>query len=121
MRIAGYAAIFDCLDKGGDVIRRGAFANAPPSLPLYWQHDPVRRIGTVDKIEEDERGLRIVATVDNDTTPVTPGSGLSFGYRARQFCNGTFRELNEVELIEVSVVRHPMQPLARVLAVQPEA
>ena len=30
----------------------------------------------------------------------------------------TYRELFDLDLIEVSVVIHPMQPLARVLAVQ---
>jgi uncharacterized protein len=30
----------------------------------------------------------------------------------------TYRELERLDLIEVSVVTHPMQPLARVLAVE---
>jgi uncharacterized protein len=45
------------------------------------------------------------------------GDGLSFGYRVRGAKKGTFRELIDLDLIEVSVVTHPMQPLARVLAI----
>ena len=30
-------------------------------VPLYWQHDPARRIGTIESVGEDERGLRIIA------------------------------------------------------------
>lgn len=35
MRIAGYAAIFDAPDRGGDVVRKGAFGRvAAAGLPL---------------------------------------------------------------------------------------
>ncbi len=119
MRFAGYAAIFDQPDRGGDIVRKGAFARAAKAgLPLLWQHDRARRIGFVEHIEEDERGLRVIAHVDPQAPPVTGGAGLSFGYRVRQARNGTYRELTDVDLIEISVVNHPMQPLARVLAVE---
>jgi uncharacterized protein len=118
-RFAGYAAIFDVADKGGDIIRKGAFRSAKAGMPLFWQHDPARRIGTVTKISEDNHGLRIIAEVDNSAVaPVRAGSGLSFGYRVRGMNKGTYRELRDLDLIEVSVVTHPMQPLARVLAIE---
>jgi uncharacterized protein len=117
MRFAGYAAIFDRPDSGGDIVRKGAFAGASKPLPLLWMHDPKQRIGTVDYIEEDARGLRMKATLDGKH-PVSPGHGLSFGYRVRQARKGTFRELTNLELIEISLVTQPMQPLARVIAVQ---
>jgi uncharacterized protein len=116
MRFAGYAAIFDAPDKGGDIVCKGAFRSAKAGLPLYWQHDPARRIGTVEHVVEDARGLQIIASVDNRV--ITPGQGLSFGYRVRNAVQGTYRELRDLDLIEVSVVDHPMQPLARVLAIQ---
>jgi uncharacterized protein len=31
---------------------------------------------------------------------------------------GVYRELTDLDLLEVSIVTHPMQPLARVLAVE---
>lgn len=120
MKLAGYAAIFDAPDRGGDVIRRGAFASARAGVPLYWQHDPARRIGTVESVAEDARGLRVIASLDQPVA-AKPGQGLSFGYRVRGSAHhGTFRELTQLDLIEVSLVDHPMQPLARVLAVQHE-
>jgi uncharacterized protein len=119
MRFAGYAAIFDQPDRGGDIVRKGAFARAAKArLPLLWQHDRGKRIGYVEQLEEDERGLRVIARMDADAPPVADGAGLSFGYRVRKSARGTYRELTDVDLIEVSVVNHPMQPLARVLAVE---
>nr|MBP6441124.1 HK97 family phage prohead protease [Sphingorhabdus sp.] len=49
---------------------------------------------------------------------VQAGSGLSFGYRVRAMQQQEYRELTDLDLIEVSVVATPMQPLARVLAVE---
>jgi uncharacterized protein len=121
MRIAGYAAIFDHPDRGGDIVRKGAFARAARAgLPLLWQHDRARRIGYVERVEEDARGLRVIAQLDDGAEVVREGAGLSFGYRVRQANQGTYRELTELDLIEVSIVNHPMQPLARVLAVSEE-
>jgi uncharacterized protein len=120
MRFAGYAAIFDAPDRGGDIVRKGAFATAKPGLPLYWQHDPQRRIGTIDHISEDARGLRVIADVDDSSgVALRAGQGLSFGYRVRAFDQTAYRELTDLDLIEVSLVSHPMQPRARVLAVAP--
>lgn len=119
MRMAGYAAIFDAPDHGGDIVRKGAFARAAKAgLPLLWQHDTSRRIGFVESLREDERGLRVIAQIDDDSAPVRAGAGLSFGYKIRGMENRTYRELTDLDLIEVSVVTHPMQPLARVLAVE---
>lgn len=120
MRIAGYAAIFDAPDRGGDVVRKGAFGRAAATgLPLLWQHDGSRRIGTIESLSEDRRGLRVIARVDDDAAlAVRAGTGLSFGYRVRAMQRGAYRELTDLDLLEISIVTHPMQPLARVLAVE---
>ena len=119
MRLAGYAAIFDAPDTGGDIVRKGAFARAAKAgLPLLWQHDQRRRIGFVESLREDARGLRVIAQLDDDSLAVRAGSGLSFGYRVRAMQKNHYRELTDLDLIEVSVVATPMQPLARVLAVE---
>jgi len=51
VRFAGYAAIFDRPDKGGDVIRPGAFAGSLGSgeaVPLLWQHKAGAVIGRIE-------------------------------------------------------------------------
>ncbi|CAN5193446.1 hypothetical protein BH09PSE3_BH09PSE3_00930 [soil metagenome] len=121
MRFAGYVAVFDREDRGGDEIRKGAFAGElSKPVPLLWQHDANCPIGEVEMLAEDDRGLRVIGRVADDAG-VVAGSGLSFGYRVRTARatedDGTKRELMALELIEVSVVRYPTQPLARVHAI----
>ena len=116
-RFAGYAALFDRADRSGDVIRAGAFAGASGVVPLLWEHGAPA--GSIEWIAEDARGLRVVGRT---ARPLRPGLGLSIGYRvraARDLRSG--RELLDLDLVEVSLVRLPMQPLARVLAVETES
>lgn len=69
---------------------------------------------------EDDRGLRVTGTIAGRFVPV--GQGLSFGYRVRAAAtSGHFRELKALDLIEVSLVAQPMQPLARVIATHPQS
>ena len=120
LRFAGYAALFDRADRSGDVISKGAFAGASAPVPILWQHDPARPIGFAETVAEDARGLRVIGRVDA-ATPVGKGMGLSFGYRVRAARDGVRRELTDLELVEISLVKSPMQPLARVLAVESAA
>ena len=125
-RFAGYAAVFDRPDKGGDIIRKGAFARALErvgEVPLLWQHKAGAVIGRVEHLSEDARGLRVIASVGDPRTSRLLGGGkvdgLSFGYRVREAKSaGRLRELVELDLVEVSVVASPMQPKARVHAVE---
>jgi HK97 family phage prohead protease len=124
-RIAGYAALFNVADGARDTIRPGAFTRTlverSEPLPLYWQHRPTQRIGTVESVCEDERGLRVIARVDNPHSRAAQSlqertvSGLSFGYRARRYrLLPLGRVLEDVDLLEISLVTHPLQPKARV-------
>lgn len=125
MRVAGYAALFDIADGAKDTIRPGAFARSlrerRTPLPLFWQHRPEQQIGTVELVEEDARGLRVVARIDNPESRAVSAllsktvNGLSFGYRARgfrRFPQG--RVLEDIDLFEISLVTHPLQHGARV-------
>ena len=125
MRVAGYAAVFDWPDKGGDVIRAGAFARAlerSATVPLLWQHKGAA-VGTIEHLSEDKRGLRVIARITDAQVGerVRRGlRGLSFGYRVREArAGGALRELTELDLVEVSLVARPMQPKARVHATEP--
>jgi HK97 family phage prohead protease len=124
LRLAGYAALFDRVDRGGDIVRRGAFqrtlGEAARPLPLLWQHRPDRRIGSVTLAKEDRRGLRVIAALDDAADEALAGlasgavRGLSFGYRVRRAQGTTPRELFDLDLVEVSLVSVPMMPGARV-------
>jgi HK97 family phage prohead protease len=137
LRFAGYAAVFDRPDRGGDVVRAGAFARSlkrgAGSVPLLWQHEAGRPIGRIDYLKEDRRGLRVIARLSESAAGREAAallgegalSGLSFGYRVRE-ANGPstgsgragVRELIDVDLVEVSLVTLPMQPRARVHALE---
>ena len=126
MRFAGYAAIFGRPDRGGDVIKAGAFAasltRGAGGVPLLWQHRPGRPIGRIEYLQEDKRGLRVIGRlVDGRAARLLKAGairGLSFGYRVKAATEGTPRELSELELVEISLVTMPMQPRALVHAVE---
>lgn len=125
LRFAGYAALFDRRDAGRDTIRPGAFAKTlagrDQPLPLYWQHRADQRIGWIERVAEDARGLRVIAAIDNADGVAALAlkrgavTGLSFGYRTRDARRDERgRELRGVDLFEISLVTHPMQHGARV-------
>lgn len=122
MRFAGYAAVFDRVDQGGDVVRRGAFGRVARDVPLLWEHQGAA-IGRVELLAEDARGLRVIARVSDARAArlLADGrvTGLSFGYRVLAAEGRRPRELTGLELVEVSLVAFPMQPAARVHAVSP--
>ncbi|HEY0113536.1 MAG TPA: HK97 family phage prohead protease [Allosphingosinicella sp.] len=130
MRFAGYAAIFDRADRGGDVVRSGAFARTlargAGSVPLLWQHDAGRPVGWIEYLKEDKRGLRVIARLSGGAAGREAAAllkedavaGLSFGYRVREARGEAPRELTDLDLVEVSLVTLPMQPRARVHAVE---
>jgi uncharacterized protein len=119
-RITGYAAVFDLVDRVGDVIRAGAFGEPGP-VPLLWQHRGAP-VGEMLAIGEDATGVWIEADVLNPEVAglVRCGAlrGLSVGYRARVVEQGAYRAIVRAELVEVSLVAVAMQPRAGVLTVE---
>lgn len=130
MRIAGYAAVFDRPDSGGDIIRPGAFAETlkrAGDVPLLWQHKSGRVLGRIEHLSEDRRGLRVIARLGEGADAKRASEllegrkldGLSFGYRVREARTAAgHRELIGLDLVEVSLAARPMQKLARVHAVE---
>ena len=130
LRFAGYAAVFDRPDRGGDVVRKGAFAASLKKrgeVPLLWQHRSGVAIGPIDHLSEDARGLRVIGTLGSGAEAARVAEllgkgtidGLSFGYRVVQAeRKAGLRELRVLDLVEVSVVADPMQPRARVHALE---
>lgn len=130
MRFAGYAAVFGRTDRGGDVVRAGAFARSLERggpVPLLWQHQPGRPVGRIEYLKEDGRGLRVIARLSDGAAGRKAAAllrsgkvaGLSFGFCVRRSRGERPRQLEDVDLVEISLVRVPMQPKARVHAVEP--
>jgi HK97 family phage prohead protease len=138
MRFAGYAALFGRPDRGGDVVRAGAFTRSlrrgAGAVPLLWQHQAGRPIGRIDYLREDRRGLRVIARLSGSAAGREAAAlleecavtGFSFGYRVREAKGpstrsgraGGVRELVDLDLVEISLVTLPMQPAARVHALE---
>lgn len=133
LRFAGYAAVFDRPDRGGDIVRAGAFERSlrrgAHAVPLLWQHDSRRPVGRIEYLKEDRRGLRVIARLSEGRAGRKAAAllkagrvaGLSFGYLVRRASGARPRALEEVELVEISLVTVPMQPRARVHALEPGA
>jgi uncharacterized protein len=126
MIVEGYAALFGVEDQMHDVVRAGAFATSlarrAEPLPMLVEHERRLLAGHWTEVGEDGRGLFLRGEIRDDQ----PGAararrmiargvdGLSIGFVpivAHAHAKG--RVLSEVELLEVSIVTHPMQPQAR--------
>jgi len=103
--------------------------NVHPPVQVTGRHVSVTEamkdyaIGKIEHLSEDERGLRVIARLADARASRLLESGkvegLSFGYRVREAKTaGRHRELIALDLVEVSLVANPMQPRARVHAVE---
>jgi HK97 family phage prohead protease len=144
---AGYGAVFGNIDSYGDVIEKGAFKatlreweDRGKLPPMLLQHGGVGMnaedllpVGQWVSMEENARGLkvsgRLFALDTAKAKYIYEGlksgvlDGLSIGYRAKKYARGTKpeqprRKLEEVDLVEVSIVTFPANGKARVSAVK---
>ena len=70
--------IFGRPDRGGDMIRKGAFARALKAageVPLLWQHRAGAVVGRIEHLTEDERGLRVIAALGDARLARLLGTG----------------------------------------------
>lgn len=134
MIIEGYAALFGVEDQMHDIVRAGAFAASLAArrepLPMLVEHEARLLAGHWTTAIEDGRGLFVRGEIADNQ----PGAararrllargvdGLSIGYvpLVHHRSNGV-RWLSAIELLEVSIVTHPMQPHARLHLAQVRA
>lgn len=123
--IEGLASVFATADRGGDVVHKGAFAQAAFPIPMLASHDPADVIGVWEEGQETAAGLRVkgrlILTVQRarevrDLILAKAIEGLSIGYVAMRKAarKGGGRDLYQVDLCEISVVAVPMHPGARI-------
>lgn len=131
-RVEGYASVFNSVDKVGDTILPGAFQKSLDSgieIKMYYEHNRLLKPGKWESMVEDDRGLKSAGQL-------TRGHSLASDLRA-ELRHGTVRgmsigfyipeggfekrddggrNINEIELIEVSFTGSPAEPKAVVTA-----
>ena len=149
----GYGSVFNNKDHGGDVMAPGAFLktlndhSSGGTMPkmllnhgsmggaIFGGNDPMADlpIGKWTKMAEDSHGLQVngrLINLDTERGKSIYGamkenelSGLSIGYRVKDFTRGTKPEeprrlIKAVDLLEVSPVTFPANEMARINAVK---
>jgi HK97 family phage prohead protease len=127
----GYGSIFGNTDLGGDVVMKGAFKRSLATqkrnntLPLmFWGHNPDQVPGKwLDMREDDDglmaRGVLADTPLGNEIHTLLKMEavrGLSIGYitKDQDYTDDGVRLIKEVELMELSIVSMPMNPLAQI-------
>lgn len=135
----GYGSIFNNTDLGNDVIKKGAFTKSlrkkgAKGIKMLYQHKSDMPIGVFTKMSEDEKGLYVKGQLAMQTQAGREAyelmkmgalSGLSIGFRTNEkgyhYDKRTRKRIIEdVELMEVSLVTFPMNPKAQVDVVKSE-
>jgi uncharacterized protein len=125
--ISGIAWPFGSADSVGDLIQKGAFNVAVTDLPMLLGHNPDDLIGTWDEIKETDEGLHVKGRLhlsESARARAVRGlvqgrliSGLSIGFKTKTSTRqGNNRIISALDLFEVSLVRNPSHPRARVIS-----
>lgn len=111
-------------DSVGDLIQKGAFNVAVSDLPMLLGHNPDDLIGTWEEVRETEEGLAVKGKLHLETARARSVrglvrgeliSGLSIGFRTKASTRqGSNRIISALDLFEISLVRNPSHPKARV-------
>ena len=136
-RFEGYGAVFNNTDLGNDVIKNGAFRKSlrnrkPKNIKLLYQHKTDMPIGVFDSMKEDEHGLYVKGRLALKTQMGREAyellkmgalDGLSNGFKTNPKNyhidkRSRRRVIDEVELMEVSLVTFPMNPQAKIQSVK---
>lgn len=131
----GYGSIFGNVDSYGEKVMPGAFVASlakhrreGSSVLMLWQHNPDEPIGVWDDLAEDAKGLwgkgRLIMEVQkarevHALMKAKAIGGLSIGYREVKVTpDSNIRNLEELDLREISPVSFPANRRARISAVK---
>lgn len=111
-------------DSVGDIVTKGAFNFVSEELPILFQHNPADLIGTWTEAAETADGLVVKGKlhIDQPRARTVLGmvksglvSGLSIGFKTKSSTQqGRNRVIAALDLYEISVVRNPAHPRARI-------
>lgn len=130
----GLLSVYNVVDAHNDVVEHGAYVKtlqeSGGSVPLLWQHDPTRPIGTL-LMKDGPEGLYVSGRLAlHDDVPDAKMAyallkrgvvrGLSIGYKAIKKVTGDngIRRLKEIKLFEGSLVTIPANRFAVVTDVK---
>lgn len=130
----GIASVYGVEDSYGDIIEKGAFTKTiqeNSEIPLLWQHDDSEVIGK-GTVSEQSGKVMIAAQLDMEDPTAQKAyrkiknklvKGLSIGFQSikRTFGeeNGKYiRRIQELKLMEVSIVTFPALAQAQITSVK---
>jgi HK97 family phage prohead protease len=135
-KFVGYASVFNVVDSQHDMVMPGAFAftleQRAGQIKLLWQHQWDAPIGIITKLFEDARGLYVEGQLLMEITQAKEAyallkagvvKGLSIGYtpgRWKRDPDTGVRQLQSVDLWEISLVTTPANAAAQVTVVKSE-
>ena len=128
--ITGMAWPFGSADSSNDIITKGAFNFVSSDLPILFQHNPADLIGNWTEMAETADGLVVKGQLhmNQPRARTVLGmiksnliSGLSIGFKTKSSTKqGRNRIISALDLFEISVVRNPMHPRARIISAKSE-
>ena len=117
----GYASVFREKDLNGDVVLPESFVEKflnPKTIPLFFEHNPRKKIGKITNIKQNNKGLYIEGFIENSFIPekakLSKKIPLSIGYIPHfqlKSKNGN-RYISNIMLLEVSLVKKSANKLA---------
>lgn len=130
----GIASVYGVEDSYGDIIEKGAFTKTiqeNPEIPLLWQHDDSEVIGKGTVTEQNGK-VMISAQLDMEDSTAQKAyrkiknklvKGLSIGFQSVKKTfgeeNGRYiRRIQELKLMEVSIVTFPALAQAQITQVK---
>ena len=113
-------------DNAGDTIQKGAFSLAVENLPMLFGHDPSDLVGSWNEATETPDGFVVKGKLHmaNARARAVHGlikgglvTGLSIGFKTKTATKqGRGRVISALDLFEISVVRNPSHPRARIIS-----
>lgn len=131
-KITGYASVYDVVDSYGEIVQKGAFSRSLKEygLPsMLLQHNPSDVIGLWTKATEDTNGLILEGELNLDVQKAKEThslakqgalKGLSIGFCTREasYTDAGVRVLEDVDLMETSIVTFPANREALITGVK---
>lgn len=131
----GYGSVFNNVDSYGEKVMPGAFVASlnkhrreGTAVLMLWQHNPDEPLGVWEDLAEDSKGLwgkgRLLLEIQRarevHALMKNKGiGGLSIGYReVKTTPDGKVRNLDELDLLEISPVSFPANRRARIEGVK---